>query len=142
VSKKSSRAQAEPFQKGASIVKPAVFASPAEAPRALSIDRLYRKTDPSSLQFTTTAELEPIDGLVGQERALEAIRFGTGVDKAGFNLFIIGPNGACMQAAVKAILAEEASTKARPSDWVYVNNFGSSGSRVGGFGRLRHRKAP
>jgi predicted ATP-dependent protease len=104
-------------------VKPAVIASPAEAPRPLSIDRLYRKTDPSSLQFTTSAELEPIDGLVGQERALEAIRFGTEVDKAGFNLFVIGPNGARMQAAVKAILAEDAAAKPRPSDWVYVNNF-------------------
>jgi lon-related putative ATP-dependent protease len=104
-------------------VIPAAVANPAEALRPLSIDRLYRKTDPSSLQFTTTAELEPIDGLVGQERALEAIRFGTEVDKAGFNLFVIGPNGARMQAAVKAILVEEASAKARPSDWVYVNNF-------------------
>ena len=104
-------------------MKPAVAASPAEALRPLSIDRLYRKTDPSSLQFTTTAELEPIDGLVGQERALEAIHFGTEVNKAGFNLFVIGSDGARMQAAVKAILAEEASAQPRPSDWVYVNNF-------------------
>jgi predicted ATP-dependent protease len=123
MSKKSSRVRAESSKKGTSVVKPAVVASPAEALRALSIDRLYRKTNPSSLQFTTTAELEPVDGLVGQERALEAIRFGTEVDKAGFNLFVIGPDGARMQAAVKAILSEEASAKPRPSDWVYVNNF-------------------
>jgi predicted ATP-dependent protease len=98
--------------------------TPAEpAIRSLRGDQLYRATDLSNLQFSTTAELQPIDGLVGQGRALEAIRFGTQVDKAGFNLFVIGPNGARMQDAVKAVLAEEARTKPSPSDWVYVNNF-------------------
>ena len=58
--------------------------------------------------------MQPIDGLVGQARALEAIRFGTQVDKTGFNLFVIGPNGARMQDAVKAVLAEEARGKAQP----------------------------
>jgi lon-related putative ATP-dependent protease len=91
--------------------------------RSVPADQLYRKTDPSSLQFATTADLEPIGGLVGQERALEAIRFGSQVDKAGFNLFVIGPHGARMQAAVKAVLAEDAYARPRSSDWVYVNNF-------------------
>jgi lon-related putative ATP-dependent protease len=86
-------------------------------------DRLYRRTDLSQLAFSTTAELEPIDGLVGQARALQAIRFGTQVDKAGFNLFAIGPYGVHMQDAVKAVLTEDARAKPRPSDWVYVNNF-------------------
>jgi hypothetical protein len=72
-------------------VKTTVVASPTQALRPLSVDQLDRKTDLSNLKFATTAELEPIDGLVGQERALEAIRFGTDVDKAG--LFVIGPNG-------------------------------------------------
>jgi predicted ATP-dependent protease len=104
-------------------VNPLVIAGSVAAVRPLSIDQLYRKTDLSSLQFGTTAELKPIEGLVGQERALEAIQFGTGVDQAGFNLFVIGPNGARMQAAVNAVLADEAAAKPRPSDWVYVNNF-------------------
>lgn len=104
-------------------MNPLVVAGSAAAVRPLSIDQLYRKTDLSRLQFATTAELKPIEGLVGQERALEAIRFGTGVDQAGFNLFVIGPNGARMQAAVNGVLADEASARPRPSDWVYVNNF-------------------
>ena len=91
--------------------------------RPLRAEQLYRATDLSRLKFVTTAELEPIDGMVGQARALEAIRFGTQVGKAGFNLFVIGPNGARMQDAVKALLAEDARGKPSPSDWVYVNNF-------------------
>jgi lon-related putative ATP-dependent protease len=93
------------------------------AARPLQPDQLYRATDLSSLEFSTTADLEPIDGLVGQTRALEALRFGTQVGKSGFNLFVIGPNGARMQDAVKAVLAEEVRGKPSPSDWVYVNNF-------------------
>jgi predicted ATP-dependent protease len=96
------------------------------AVRPLPADQLYRPTNLSNLEFSTTAELQPIDGLVGQARALEAIRFGTQVGKAGFHLFVIGPNGARMQDAVKAVLAEEARAKPGPSDWVYVNNFANA----------------
>ena len=66
------------------------------------------------LTFTSTAELPPIDGLVGQERAFEAIQFGMRIDKGGFNLFVIGPDGARMQDAVKSLLAEEAGKGAEP----------------------------
>jgi lon-related putative ATP-dependent protease len=98
-------------------------ASSTPAVQALGAAQLYRPTDLANLSFSTTAELQPLDGLVGQGRALEAIQFGTQVDKPGFNLFVIGPNGARMQGAVKALLTEEAHTKPSPSDWVYVNNF-------------------
>lgn len=93
------------------------------AVQPLETGKLYRATDLSSLSFSTTADLPPIDGLVGQARAFEAIQFGTRVDKSGFNLFVIGPNGARMQDAVKALLADETRTRLSPPDWVYVNNF-------------------
>ena len=101
----------------------AVVTTGETAVQPLRPDQLYRPTDLSTLKFSTTAELQPIDGLVGQARAREAIRFGTQIGKAGFNLFVIGPKGARMQDAVKAVLAEEARGKPSPSDWVYVNNF-------------------
>lgn len=91
--------------------------------RPLGADRLARATDLAHLSFATTAELQPIDGLVPQERAFEAVRFGTQIDKAGFNLFVIGPNGARMQDAVRAVLEQQAAARPSPPDWVYVNNF-------------------
>jgi lon-related putative ATP-dependent protease len=90
---------------------------------ALPADRLYRSADLSGLSFASTAELVPIDGLVGQQRALGAINLGTRIDKPGFNLFVIGPNGARMQEAVRVVLEEEAHARPAASDWVYVNNF-------------------
>ena len=91
--------------------------------RPLPADQLYRACDLTRLAFASTAELEPIDGLVGQARAFEAVGFGAKVDKKGFNLFVIGPNSVGMQEAVKTVLAEDARSRPSPPDWVYVNNF-------------------
>ena len=104
----------------------AVPALPEVQPSAmtpLSADRLYRPADLSALAFQTTADLAPIDGLVGQQRALDALGFGTRIRKPGFNLFVIGSSGARMQQAVEAVLRSAPPSEAGPVDWVYVNNF-------------------
>ena len=94
-----------------------------DLPRPLSSERLYRPADIAKLPFNTTADLQPIDGMIGQKRAEDAIKLGIGVDKPGFNLFIIGPLGARMQEAVKSVLLTEAHDRPKPGDWVYINNF-------------------
>ena len=91
--------------------------------RPLTAERLYRPADLSSLSFETTADIEPVDGLIGQHRALDAIEFGTRISKRGFNLFVIGPGGMRVQRAIAPVLQEAAAERRRPSDWVYVNNF-------------------
>ncbi len=104
---------------------PQTLKSPtAVSAQALPAARLYRSADLSGLRFATTAELKPPDeGLVGQRRALDAIRFGTLIEKPGFNLFVIGSPEARMRQAVQAVLREAAEKRPQPSDWVYVNNF-------------------
>jgi len=89
----------------------------------LPVERLYRTADLSALPFVTTAELKPVAGLVGQQRALDAIAFGTQVRKPGFNLFVIGSDGPHMHRAVQALLEEAVGEQPLPPDWVYVNNF-------------------
>ena len=93
------------------------------AVRPLPAERLYRAADLSALSFESTADIEPADGLVGQQRALDAIEFGTRIGKPGFNLFVIGPTGMRTQRAVEQALKEAAGERPSPSDWVYVNNF-------------------
>lgn len=75
------------------------------------------------LTFESTADIEPADGLIGQQRALEAIEFGTRIGWPGFNLFVIGPSGMRMQHPIERVLQEAAAERHKPSDWVYVNNF-------------------
>ena len=97
--------------------------TPSNTIPPLPAGRLFRPSDLSRLAFATTAELAPIGGLIGQSRALEAIAFGSKIDKAWFNLFVISGAGVGTREAVKAMLAEEAREGPSPSDWIYVNNF-------------------
>lgn len=72
------------------VVASGEITSGRERPTALSRPQLYRHADTSALNFATTAELTPLGGLVGQQRALAAPQFGTRIHKPGFNLFVIG----------------------------------------------------
>lgn len=92
-------------------------------PAALSPQQLYRRATASALNFNTTAELAPLGGLVGQERAFGALQFGTRIRKSGFNLFVIGSAGARKQEVVESMLRSPPWDRPEPGDWVYVNNF-------------------
>lgn len=86
-------------------------------------DLLYRACDTSHFDFDTTLDLEDHSGLVGQERALEALSFGTAIRRQGYNIFVLGPDGAGKHEAVLRFLAGITQRERAPSDWVYVNNF-------------------
>lgn len=98
-------------------------AGEARAVSPLPVPQLYRRTDFSELEFETTADLEPVVGLIGQRRALDAIDFGAQIDRTGFNIFVAGSNRQALQESVKRVISETALARPRPLDWVYVNNF-------------------
>jgi len=91
--------------------------------RPLSPEALYTRCDPSALRFGTTEDLEDLDDVIGQDRALEAIRFGAAIDQEGYNLFVFGPPGTGKHTTVTRILEAKAAGEAAPPDWVYLNNF-------------------
>jgi lon-related putative ATP-dependent protease len=84
---------------------------------------LYRRCDPEQLEIQTTADLEVSDGLIAQERAIQAVRFGIGIHHEGYNLFALGPSGTGKYALIRSALEERARAEAVPSDWCYVFNF-------------------
>lgn len=94
--------------------------------RSLKPSQLYRPCDPSALAFKTTDEVDTISGALGQERAMEAIRFGSATHAEGFNLFLYGPPGTGKFDIVNQFLSKKAGREETPDDWVYVNNFSDS----------------
>jgi lon-related putative ATP-dependent protease len=95
----------------------------AAHPQPLEVSALRRVVDPSSLGFKTTDELLPINGLIGQDRALKAIQFGANIKSHDFNMFVLGPPASGKSTAVRAQLGPKAAEALPPEDWVYVYNF-------------------
>lgn len=92
----------------------------------LKVHELRRRSDPQRFAFRTTDELQPIEGLIGQERALEAVQFGTRISSPGYNLFALGSSGSGRHTAIRKLVEETAASAPAPDDWVYVNNFADS----------------
>ncbi|MDD5631128.1 MAG: AAA family ATPase, partial [Methylococcales bacterium] len=91
--------------------------------RRLDPSQLYKPCSTEELKFSSTEELDDIDITVGQERAIEAIKFGIHIQKNGYNIFAMAPAGTGKLNTVKQLVGHAASRQAIPSDWCYVNNF-------------------
>ena len=92
-------------------------------PSPLPADKLYRAFDAATLPFATTADLPDGLEIIGQGRAVDAIRFGIGIRHQGYNLFALGPNGTGRQTTVNRFLQQRAVGEVVPDDWCYVYNF-------------------
>lgn len=94
--------------------------------KPLTREQLYQHTDPDQFEFDTTADLADDVDVVGQDRALDAVRFGIGINQKGYNLYALGPHGLGKQTAITRFIKERAAAMPTPSDWVYVHNFDQS----------------
>src|SRR5512134_886246 len=89
----------------------------------LPVRALARRCDAASFSFGTTADLADVPGIIGQERAEEAVRFAIGIRRYGYNLFALGTSGMGKHGFVRAFLERQAAGESAPSDWCYVHNF-------------------
>lgn len=97
----------------------------AHSPASLAVpaDQLRTLVNPAGLGFLTTDELQPTTEPIGQERAMDALRFGASIDEPDFHLFVVGPPGLGKSTAVRDFLEKKAAGEPTPQDWVYVHNF-------------------
>ena len=85
---------------------------------------LYRRSDPAELPFGLCTELEEAPGLIGQERAVEALNFALRMRGKGYNVYALGAGGTGRHRMVEDLLRRKAESEPTPPDWCYVNNFG------------------
>jgi lon-related putative ATP-dependent protease len=89
----------------------------------LEPQQLHHACDPSQFGFQTTAELEGLTELIGQVRAMDAVRFGAGIRRDGYNIYVLGPSGMGKRSMVQQFLSQKAGEEAGSFDWCYINNF-------------------
>lgn len=96
---------------------------PVAAGLRLAPDELTSPFDPAQLSFSTTDELDPFRGILGQERAVEALQFGVAMPRPGYNVYVMGEPGTGRFSFVQRFLKAEGKRLPTPSDWAYLNNF-------------------
>ncbi len=92
-------------------------------PAPLPPEKLYRVCDPATLGFRTTEEIADFDEILGQPRAVEAMRFGIDIRREGYNVFVLGPQGAGRYTLIGEFLRRAAAAEKTPDDWCYIFNF-------------------
>ena len=87
------------------------------------LENLRWTLDPATLPFETTDDLKPLKEIIGQKRAVEAFKFGMGIDRQGYNVFVTGRAGTGRMSTVRKLLEEISKKDKVPDDLCYVNNF-------------------
>lgn len=90
----------------------------------VSATKLRWKCPESQFKFKTTKDIEPLDTIIGQPRAVEAIRMGAQLFSKGYNIFVSGLAGTGRLTTVKKLLEEVTTHKPQTYDYCYVHNFG------------------
>lgn len=89
----------------------------------LPVDALRWRVDESTLDFKSTAQIDPAEGIIGQPVAMEALRFGVESNAPGQNIYVRGSSGTGRTSLVRSLLAELNPQARRRLDRCYVHNF-------------------
>ena len=79
--------------------------------------------DPRVFKFKNTSQIKPLNEVIGQKRAVQAIDFGLNMKSPGYNIFVTGLEGTGKSTIVKDIVTKHAKNLPGPDGWCLVNNF-------------------
>jgi len=102
----------------------------AVLPQPLKINDLRWFCNPKIFDFESTSELEPNESIIGQDRAIRALKLGVNLRSPGYNIFIAGLSGTGKATAVKKILESISDSCPVLKDYAYVNNFNDPDSPI------------
>jgi len=95
----------------------------AKKAKELKPEQLRWTCDPRNFKFKTTADLVEKAEIIGQEKALKAMRTGLSISSPGFNVFVAGLSGTGKMTTIKFILERLKVANSLPTDKCYIHNF-------------------
>jgi lon-related putative ATP-dependent protease len=87
------------------------------------IEKLRWRCPVEKLDLATTDDVEPCDWIIGQDRAVKAIKLGLDIKCVGYNIFVAGFVGTGRMTAIKHLLEQLEKRGDVPEDKCYLNNF-------------------
>jgi predicted ATP-dependent protease len=91
--------------------------------RPLDAAKLRWNCPAAALPFTSTREVVPLRTIVGQDRAIEAIRLGARIKSQGYNIYTSGVVGTGRMTTIRTVLDEICTEDVELHDFAYVHNF-------------------
>jgi ATP-dependent Lon protease len=95
----------------------------ARHPLALRPEQLRWQCTPATLGITSMDGITPLREIVGQDRALRALKTGMAMKQNGYNIFATGLPGTGRSTTIRTLLADVEQTKVELTDKLYVHNF-------------------
>ncbi len=89
----------------------------------LTAEKLRNVIDPAQFDFSSTKEMESLEDVIGQERAVQALELGLEIDDPSYNIFVSGLSATGKTTIVKRILEQRSAKEPVPADWLMVHNF-------------------
>jgi lon-related putative ATP-dependent protease len=86
-------------------------------------ENLRNVCDINIFSFNTTEEVPPLEGIIDQHRAINAIKFGLGIKSSGYNIYVAGLTGTGKTSIIKSFLEKIEEKGNTPDDWCYLYNF-------------------
>ena len=71
----------------------------------------------------TSKDVNVLEGVIGQDRAVKSMEFGLSMEASGYNIFVLGPQGTGKTTYSQTVVSKAASKRKVPDDWCYINNF-------------------
>ncbi len=89
----------------------------------IKYNMLSNECKPSFFNFKDTSQIESLEGIIGQDRAVKAMQFGLNVKVRGYNIYMSGMSGTGKTSYAQKYIKKIAIKKKVPCDWCYVYNF-------------------
>jgi len=87
------------------------------------VEKLRWHFSPAEMNFQSTEEIETVPTILGQERAVRALKLGLEMRFPGYNVYVSGAAGTGKTTTVKFLLKDRQDDDGTPNDICYVNNF-------------------
>jgi len=91
--------------------------------KPLTAQQLRSFCELAEFSFASTEDIPDFEGMLGQNRAAEALSFAVEIDRPGYNMYLMGSTGLGKHTLLKRFLDQASAEQSPADDWCYVFNF-------------------